>query len=297
MTSQIHVPHPLTRLTPWETWPVSVVAMQREAPEVYSYDLQFASDEVACRYDFQPGQFNMLYLPGAGEIAISIAGRAPGTALVRHTVRSVGAVTGTLQRLGLGGQLGLRGPFGSHWPVELLQGARGAATDRPDLLIVAGGIGLAPLRALLDWIVQRREGLGEVTLLLGARTPEDLIYQGELPGWQAAGIRVGMTVDRPSTRWEGQVGVVTLLLERVPVPHPERTLLFTCGPEVMMRYVIKTASQRGIPETNLYVSLERNMNCAIGLCGHCQLGTELICRDGPVFRHDRVGPLLRVTDL
>jgi NAD(P)H-flavin reductase len=106
-----------------------------------------------------------------------------------------------------------------------------------------------------------------------------------------------MTVDRPSTRWEGQVGVVTLLLERVPVPHPERTLLFTCGPEVMMRYVIKTASQRGIPETNLYVSLERNMNCAIGLCGHCQLGTELICRDGPVFRHDRVGPLLRVTDL
>lgn len=294
MTSPPFPESPITHLRPWQTWPVRITAKCLEAPGVHTYDLQFCSNEDACRYVYRPGQFNMLYLPGVGEAAISIAGRVPETSILQHTVRTVGRVTETLNRLEVGQTLGLRGPFGSHWPLEELTAT---TAERPDVVVVAGGIGLAPLRAAILYLLDHAASLGNCTLLLGARSPADLIYQTELDHWRERGLDVQVTVDRPSPSWQGQVGVVTLLLERLPLARPDHTFVLTCGPEVMMRYVLQAAVSRGIPAHQFYVTLERNMQCAVGHCGHCQLGPEFICKDGPVFSYDRVASLLSTRDL
>lgn len=189
--------------------------------------------------------------------------------------------------------LGLRGPFGTSWPLPL------PADSSPpsDLVVAAGGIGIAPLCALLETVVRRRGEFGRVSLLMGARTASDLLFPTEHDRWSKAGIDVQLTVDRPDDQWSGQVGVVTLLLDRLAIPSPATTQVMTCGPEVMMRYVAHSALARGIPAQNIWVTLERHMNCAIGLCGHCQLGPEFICKDGPVFRYDRASAWLSVHDL
>ncbi len=309
------------RHDPWQTWPVRVVRMRSEAPSVFTCELAFeqprrierlsgsqvpvsgpgavvadaaAENSAASVYQFLPGQFNMLYVPGVGETAISIAGvSANEPAGLLHTIRAVGNVTRSIERGGLGMSLGLRGPFGTSWPLEELQ----AADEQRDVIVVAGGIGLAPLRSLVHHVAALRPAFGNVHVLVGARTPDDLIYENEFPDWQAAGIQLEVTVDRPAAKWQGNVGVVTLLLERLKLADASRTLVMTCGPEVMMRYVAKSAMARGIPGENIWVTLERNMNCAIGLCGHCQLGPAFICKDGPVFRYDRISPLMRVLEL
>ncbi|MFN8857658.1 MAG: FAD/NAD(P)-binding protein, partial [Planctomycetaceae bacterium] len=233
--------------------------------------------------------FNMLYLPGVGESAISISANPASRGPVAHTVRLAGNVTRTLGELEVGETLGLRGPFGSTWPLD-------AAAGR-DVVLVAGGIGLAPLRPAIYELLARRGEVRSLTLLVGARSPDLLLFAGELEDWRHRGIDVEVTVDRVAEGWTGQVGVVTLLLARLPLPHPAETLLLTCGPEVMMRYTVQTALQRGIPAENLWVSTERNMQCAIGLCGHCQLGPVFICREGPVFAWPRIAPWLFVEGL
>jgi NAD(P)H-flavin reductase len=247
-------------------------------------------------YSSQPGQFNMLYLPGHGEVAISLSGRAdhPGTGnyssgeLV-HTIREAGTVTQAIARLGVGGRLALRGPYGKPWPAEALL-AR-------DVVLVAGGIGLAPLRPLIYWLLERRECLGHCVLLIGARSAENLLFTAEYPAWSAAGLEIHTTVDRPSPGWNGNVGVVPLLVDRLQMVNAHNTMFMMCGPEVMMRFAARAALGRGVAAEQIWVSLERHMQCAVGLCGHCQLGTELLCRDGPVFRWDRVEPLLYIHDL
>lgn len=286
-------PEPATRLAPWTTWPVTIRRVRYEAPQIYTYDLAFEKPHVGREFRYLPGQFNMLYVPGVGEAAISIAGSTADGTELRHTIRSTGAVTNAIEQGGMGMQLGLRGPFGVPWPTQLLSES---ATPQ-DVIIVAGGVGLAPLRRLVQFSIEHRQRLGSVTLLVGARTPEDIIYEDELELWKSSGIELLRTVDRPQQGWSGHVGVVTLLLERLALPNPDRTLVMTCGPEVMMRYVAKSAQQRGIPAHNLWLTLERHMNCAIGLCGHCQLGPAIICRDGPVFRYDRIQAWLRVQEL
>ena len=276
---------------PWRVTPVTIHRMHSETPGVITYDLAFDRPEIFQNYNYRHGQFNMLYVPGVGESAISIAGHHEQRQTIRHTIRSVGSVTQALQQSGVGGSLGLRGPFGSSWPLDLL-----TQTLPADLVLAAGGLGLAPLRSLIEHIVEHRSQFGEVTLLIGARTSEDLLYFEEYGRWRAHRIRVKTTVDRPDGQWGGHVGVVTLLLDRTHLTNPQSTILLTCGPEVMMRYVAKSAMGRGIPQTNIWVTLERNMNCAVGLCGHCQLGPEFLCKDGPVFRLDRVAPWLRVQE-
>ena len=281
---------------PWLTRTVAIRRIRDEVPGVKTYDLEFSGPDQGRDYRFLPGQFNMLYLPGVGEAAISISGDAEQPGPLKHTIRAVGNVTREIETLGVGSTLGLRGPFGKPWPTERLGGLE-SETERPDVVLVAGGVGLAPLRSVILFLKRYREQIGRADLLIGARTPDNLLFRDDYTSWSAARINVLTTVDRAAEQWSGNVGVVTLLLDRLVLPRPESTVLLTCGPEVMMRYVIRSALGRGFQPRNLYVSLERQMNCAIGLCGHCQLGPEFVCKDGPVFRYDQIGPWLQIRDL
>lgn len=274
---------------PWLAHEVLIDHITPEIAEVATYHLQFADPESAAAYAFRPGQFNMLYLPGVGESAISLSADPHSRETWAHTVRVAGNVTAALSRLGAGGALGLRGPFGSSWPLEEAQGK--------SVILVAGGIGLPPLRPVIYEILSRRDEFEDVTLLYGSRTPETLLYTNEYEAWRQQGIDIRLTVDRATSGWQGNVGVVPLLFDRLELSDPAQCVVFTCGPEVMMRFAAKSAFQQGISKESLWLSMERNMQCAIGLCGHCQLGPAFVCRDGPVFRYDRMEPFMTVEGL
>ena len=246
-------------------------------------------EAVAAAYRFEPGQFNMLYLPGAGEIAISVSGHPDRRAPVAHTIRVAGNVTGVLSRLKEGDTLGLRGPFGTSWPMSECVGR--------DVLLVAGGIGLAPLRPAVYALLDHPRRYGRLHLLYGARTPDTLLYTDEFDDWSRAGLAVQTTVDRAGSAWRGNVGVVTTLLDQLKQFDPRNTVVICCGPEVMMKFTVLAALGRGIAPEQIWVSMERNMQCAVGLCGHCQWGPEFVCKDGPVFRYDRIAPFLDVRSL
>lgn len=233
---------------------------------------------------FTAGQFNMLYVFGVGEIPISISGDPAHAETLVHTTRAVGAVTGAMSHLREGDALGVRGPFGSHWPVEEAFGY--------DVVIVAGGIGLAPLRPALYRLFEQRDRFGKIVLLYGARTQEDMLYRPELAQWRARfDLEVYVTVDRATGNWRGNVGVVTNLIPRAPF-SPSETVALVCGPEVMMRFTVQALQKRGVPNEQIFISMERNMKCATGFCGHCQFGPTFICKDGPVFRYDKVQPFI-----
>ncbi len=283
----------MAKWDPWQTATVRVRRVIDETPGVRTYELAFEDDLLAAQYDWQPGQFNMLHAPGVGEAAISISGGDRKNQYLRHTIRLVGSVTGALDA-GVGASFGLRGPFGKPWPTRQFEQP---ADPKKDVIIAAGGIGLAPLRSLVVHLMNHSDQVGQVSVLVGARSPADLLYLPEYSSWQDRGVHVQTTVDRATSGWTGHVGVVTLLLERLSIPNPDSTVVMTCGPEVMMRYVAQSALHRGIASENIWVTLERHMNCAFGLCGHCQLGSEFICKDGPVFRHDRVSEWLHIQGL
>jgi NAD(P)H-flavin reductase len=280
---------PAVSSNPWQSQTVRIEKITPEIPDVATYELAFTDPQIAAGYQFVPGQFNMLYLPGVGEVAISVSANPQSRDTWAHTIRVAGSVTQSLSRLAPGATLGLRGPFGNPWPVDVCHGH--------DVVLVAGGIGLAPLRPVIYQLLANRARYGNLTLLAGARTPEGLLYPREYEDWQKAGFDVQSSVDRASTVWTGNVGVVTLLLDRLGLPRPERTVVLTCGPEVMMHFAVKSALRRGIPEEQIWLSSERNMQCAVGLCGHCQLGPTFVCKDGPVFRHDQIAPFLKIEGL
>ena len=206
-----------------------------------------------------------------------------------HTIRLVGNATAALSGLGVGGSLGLRGPYGTPWPLAQCVGA--------DVVLVAGGLGMAPLRPVVYQLLADRGRFGRIELLLGARMPDGLLFAREFPAWQAGSLQVQTTVDRYETGWPGNVGPVPLLLERLTPLEPANTQLLICGPEVMMQYTVRAALQRGLKKGQIWLSLERNMQCAVGMCGHCQLGPAFICKDGPVFRYDKIEPFLQVQHL
>ena len=277
--------HEMTGIDPMLPQPFLVRRVRRETPDTFTVEIEPAN--AGKIFKFAPGQFNMLYVFGIGEIAISICADPRGK-LLMHTTRVVGTVTKAMRRLRRGDMLGVRGPFGSCWPIEQAAGH--------DVVLIAGGIGLAPLRGALSQLLRRRNKPGKVVLLYGVRTPEDMLYRHKLERWRSAGLQIFATADRATGSWPGHVGVVTALIPRAPF-DPVNTVAMVCGPEVMMRYTVLELQKRGISEKSIFLSMERNMKCAVGFCGHCQFGPEFICKDGPVFRYDRVKKWLEIWEL
>ncbi len=235
-------------------------------------------------FAFSAGQFNMVYAFGTGESAISISSDPSRPNMLAHTIHRVGTVTSALSRLRRGDTIGLRGPFGTAWPIEEAVGK--------DVCIAAGGIGLAPLRPVIYTLLRRREEFGRIMILYGARSPLDLLYRVELEEWsKAANAEVIITVDRGDSSWKGHIGVVTGLFSYLKMDTPA-TLAMVCGPEVMMKYTCEELERRGLAAERIYLSMERNMKCGVGLCGHCQFGPKFICKDGPVFSLPQIKHLL-----
>lgn len=252
-----------------DTWTLTLEALDGDSPAV------------------GPGQFMMVYVFGIGEVPISVSGPSDRRGPVVLTVRAVGAVTEAICATEPGGVLGLRGPLGTTWPIAASRGA--------DVVVIAGGIGLAPLRPVVLHALEQRPEFGQVVVLYGARTPQDLLYPSELEDW-STDATVDVTVDAAQIGWQGKVGVVPKLIPDAAF-DPAKAVAFVCGPEIMMRFTIEALLERGLPPERIHVSLERNMRCGLGHCGHCQLGPTLICRDGPVYSYETAGPWLEVREL
>lgn len=272
---------------PWRSHAARIVAIRDEAPGVRGYDLELCDSAIRGTYHFRPGQFNMLLLPGVGEAAISIASDPETPHRLTHTVRAVGNVTDALARCSEGDEILLRGPFGTPWPLEALEGG--------DVIVVAGGLGLASQRAAILALARRRGDYRRVVVLAGAKVPSGLLYAGEDAAWRAAGIEVERVVESPDGGWRGAVGLVTDLVARIGDGKSSGVLC--CGPDGMMRAVAAAAAGVGICPERVWVSMERPMSCAVGQCGLCQFGPFFVCLDGPVFRYDRVARLMEVPGL
>lgn len=255
--------------------PYRVVARRQELADVVTLSLEPIDGSLQ---PFRHGQFNMLTSFGQGEIAISVSSAPSAHGPIEHSVRAVGAVSDALCRTPVGSVIGVRGPFGTSWGIDQVD-------DGVDVVVMAGGIGLAPLRGAVRDLVSRQEaGRGRVFVLAGARSPDQILFAEELDAWRRSGVHVGISVDVGATGWNGVVGVVTALLPDAPFAASESIALL-CGPEIMMRFGGRALADQGVDPSRIRVSLERNMQCGIGLCGHCQLGPLLVCRDGPIVRY------------
>jgi len=264
-----------------------VTRARRETSD--SVTLELAARDGDTWFPFRAGQFNMLYAFGIGEVPISISGDPTAPETLVHTIRAVGSVTRALCDMKKGDIVGVRGPFGSSWPVEHAQGR--------DVVVVAGGIGLPPVRPILYEVLAHRSLYGRLILLYGSRTPEDLVFPKELERWRARlDVDVQVTVDTAARGWRGNVGFVTTLVPRAPF-SPENAVAFVCGPELMMRFAATELQRRGLAPRDIHISMERNMKCGVGLCGHCQCGPLFMCKDGPVFALPAVQRFLTIREL
>ena len=265
------------KVDPMVPKPYVVTRVQRETPDIYTFQME---PKDGPGMSFAPGQFNMLYVFGVGEVPISICGAPSDTARLTHTVRAVGPGTRAMCALKRGDTMGVRGPFGVGWPTEVAHGK--------DLIMMAGGVGLPPLRSLICYALSNRDLFHNVAVIYGARTPTDMVFKHEIERWRSRlDLQVAVTVDSGIPGWRGHVGVVTTLVPWAEF-DPANTVAAICGPEIMMRFFVMELAKRGVPPERIYVSMERNMQCGVGLCGHCQLGPNFICKDGPVFRFDEI---------
>jgi NAD(P)H-flavin reductase len=281
-------PHAISPTEPMQPFWAEITEITREAPGVSTYWLKFLDPNLQEGFHFKAGQFNMVSVPGLGEAAISISSDVEDAHRIGHTIRAVGNVTSAINQMDVGDILGLRGPFGSWWPLEQWFGR--------DIVIAAGGIGLPPMRPILYYISHHRHDFGKVIVLYGARTQNDLQFTREYKSWQDQDIELQVTVDRGDDSWQGRVGVVPILFYNTRV-DPHNTVILTCGPEIMIRFVIFEALARRVPPERIFVSLERNMKCGLGSCGHCQVGPFFVCKDGPVFSFDKLQPYVNVEEL
>ena len=276
----------LSLASPWLPIPFRIQAVRQEIPSIYTFDL---APNGGGKFAFLPGQFNMLYVFGNGEVPISISGDPQQPDRLVHTVRAVGKATQALCALKPGDLLGVRGPFGASWPVRDLQNM--------DVLFLTSGLGLAPLRPALYHVLNHRDYYGRVMLLYGARNPERLLYVDELKKWRSRlDMQVEISVGSAGRDWGGHIGVATDQMKYLDL-DPSQTAALICSSERMMRAMIRELNHYGLSDQQIYVSLERNMRCGMGLCGHCQLGPTFICRDGPVYRLDQVDHLMSIREL
>jgi len=251
--------------------PSKIVEVRTETYNVRTYYLEFPKGLTLPK----PGQFNLLYVHGVGEVTISVSDIDVEKRVVAHTVRFVGSVTNTFKQLKEGDVIGVRGPYGNGWPLDECLGK--------DILIVAGGIGLPPLRPVVREVARNRSKYGRLTIVYGARTPKDLMYRYEYLDYESIpDTELHLTVDTPDEGWKGNVGVVTKLIPPLKLDI-DNTVAFVCGPEVMMRFTVKELLKKGLKTNQIYLSLERRMRCGVGLCGHCQVGPYFVCKHGPVF--------------
>jgi len=265
--------------------PYRVRSRVQETSDTWTLEL----DPLAETVEPRAGQFDMLSAFGVGEVPISTSGDHDGPGPLTHTIRAVGPVTRALCAAGEGTVVGVRGPFGNEWPLAEAAGH--------DLLVVAGGIGLAPLRPAIRHALAHREDYGALCVLVGARTPRDLLYVHEIERWRSRlDAEVDVIVDAAASGWHGRVGLVTMLIPGAMI-DPESAVAFVCGPEIMMTLVVRELMDRGVSPDRIWISMERNMRCGVGHCGHCQLGPVLVCRDGAVFRADEMTPLTGVREL
>ncbi|MDK9556901.1 FAD/NAD(P)-binding protein [Marinobacter sp. M216] len=265
--------------------PVRVLSRQQELETTWTLELESGQ---ASRGPCLPGQFNMLYVFGVGEVPISVSGDTVQSETLVHTVRAVGPVSRKLAALKPMEIVGLRGPFGVGWPMTQSEGS--------DLLIVAGGLGLAPLRSAVYHVLRNRERYGRIILLYGTRSPNDILYAPQLEEWnQRPDFEVHITVDHADSDWQGMIGVVPALVPTLGF-DPEDTVAMVCGPEIMMRFTVNALRDAGVEDEAIFLSMERNMKCALGHCGHCQFGATFVCKDGPVLPFDRVRGLLSLKE-
>ena len=254
-----------------------------------SFTIELSPPDDGPEFTFTAGQFNMLYAFGTGEVPISISGDPSNPGTLVHTIREVGTVTRALRSMNRGATVGIRGPFGTGWGVESAVGK--------SLVIVAGGIGLAPLRPVIYHVLEHRDKYNGVTILYGARTPDDILFEKEIRRWKDRhDLELRFTVDTATSEWKGNVGFVTTLIEQASL-DPSNTVAMLCGPEVMMRFSIAELRKTGIKRRNILLSMERNMKCAVGFCGRCQYGPNFICKDGPVFSFDHLEALFRTSEV
>ncbi len=257
---------------------------RRDAPDVVTLDFDMDGG-----FDYVPGQFNMLTVFGVGEIAISISGDPAERHRLVHTIRAVGPVSTALTALKPGQPVGLRGPFGTGWPMAEARGR--------DVVVLAGGLGLAPLRPAIYRLLRERERYGKIAILYGTRTPGDILFEREIETWRRRlDATIEVTVDRGDKDWHGHVGVVTTLVQRADF-DPAEAIAMVCGPEVMMRFGAAALRQAGVSDDRIYLSMERNMKCAVGFCGHCQFGPVFVCKDGPVFTNERLRHILALKEI
>ncbi|BBF65938.1 Ni/Fe hydrogenase subunit gamma [Acidithiobacillus sp. 'AMD consortium'] len=262
---------------------VEILERIQESPTIFTLRLAFTDPEMQASYRFQPGQFNMVYLYGVGEVPISIVSDPEDGHLIDHTIRAVGLVTQGLTRLGKGARLGLRGPYGRGWPLKPAEGR--------DIVLLTGGLGCAPVVSVIHYILRRRERFGRLTILQGVKHTDDLIWRDQYEAWsRLPDVQVGLAADVGSPGWFGQVGPVTVLFDRAQ--FDPGALVMMCGPEPMMRAAVQELLRRGVAGEDLWLSMERSMHCAVGHCGHCQMGRNFVCRDGPVFPYPEIQALL-----
>ncbi len=254
-----------------------VVSRVQESPSIFTLGLRLRDPQRHAAFHFQPGQFNMLYLYGVGEIPISIVSDPEDNGLLEHTIRVVGRVTRGFAALQPGDQLGIRGPYGKGWPLDAARGR--------NLLLITGGLGCAPLVSVINYVMRRRSEYGQVAILQGVKHMDDLIWRERYAHWATLpDTQVLLAADVGGPGWSWHVGLVTDLIERIDFAVRDATVML-CGPEPMMLASARSLTERGVDEHALWLSMERNMQCAVGHCGHCQYGPSFVCKDGPVFNY------------
>ncbi|MCO6413455.1 MAG: FAD/NAD(P)-binding protein [Thiogranum sp.] len=263
-----------------------VVNRVEESPTIFTLSLRLVDEQQHNNYRFAPGQFNMLYQYGVGEIPISIVGDPSEPYLLQHTIRTVGRVTRGFAKLKVGDRIGLRGPFGRGWPLDAVQGR--------DVLIVTGGLGCAPVVPVINHVLHRRGQVGRIAILQGVKHSEDFIWRERYEQWDAEpDTQILLAADVSGPNWKGFTGRVTALFDKLDIDFAN-SITMMCGPELMMISAARLLLERGVSPAMIWFSMERNMQCAVGHCGHCQYAEKFICRDGPVFPYHEIRHLLGV---